>query len=110
MRSLQNFESALDELGLEPGTDVYKAGLVMFVAADIGTIIADEIAKHLKGTITRKEVRVICRRLRESRIFAYGEDRKPHIYCEWNDEPDGVIAFILDAMVGAGDLKRTHDG
>jgi hypothetical protein len=48
-----------------------------------------------------REVRRVIRRLHNNGIWCDGV-----LSCEWDNEDSGDVAFLLDALVGAGQLVR----
>jgi len=93
----------------EPGTPGWNAAAVLLVAmARVQSTNSNKIAEALKGKVKRDEVRAICARYRKNGIFFKDpSDGKNKMRGEWSDPENGFIAFVLDTMVGSGELEKT---
>lgn len=89
----------MEELGFEPGTREYTAGMVLFGSGLLG-VHTYRIAKW--GGIPEEAILEIEPRLRENGIW-----KDSHVYAEWTDEENGTLAFILDVLVAVGDVRRS---
>ena len=99
-KRLCNWKKVLKELdpNLSSDSEAFKAGLILLAALDVGTSVgAIRGATELPLTT----VRLACRNLRSSGVFKGGK-----IYCEWDDEKSGGIAFWMDVAVANGLIQR----
>lgn len=86
---------------ITPDDPSYTTYLILLSSAIVGPNIK-KIAKF--AHIPRKDVRERAVNLRKNKVWVGG-----HVYAEWF-EKDGGIAFICDALVADGLVKRAEVG
>jgi hypothetical protein len=90
------------EQGPEESPSLFCSAVVLLSCVAVGPN-ADRIARFTG--YNRDKVRKIARRIRANKIWeGYSMDIGP-----WMDKEQGTVAFILDAMVANGEVKRSGD-
>jgi len=102
--TIDDAHRGLQELGIEESQPEYVPGMVLLGSLFYGPN-GDRLSRWMKGCGVkgcRMRVREISRRYRENGIWDKRRiDSEPYL-----DEETGIMAFILDVLVGSGQAER----
>jgi len=94
------------ESGPRDDPNLFQAAVILLSCVCVGPN-ADRITKFTG--YDREKVRKVARRIRAAGIWEGRGEQSGMDIGPWMDEESGTLAFLLDAMVANGELKKNGD-